>query len=75
MPAKSPDNAGALNARFLVPMVKSISTTGDFILKRNALRVMFLKPDFGGFVVSKHLEMVGMPDAVPCIDINPDCSH
>jgi hypothetical protein len=42
------------------------------ICKRNAFRIVFLEPSFGGVDIREDLEVIGVADLLAGVDVDPD---
>jgi hypothetical protein len=49
------------------------ASMGDFGLKSNAYRIVFLEPSFRGVRICKHLQVIGVFDLFARIDVDEDC--
>ena len=58
---------------------KAASVDGLFpdhgIFEGNAFRVVLCNPCISGLPGSEYLQMIGMTDAVGCVDVDPDSNH
>ena len=45
------------------------------IFKRNAFRIVFLEPSFGGVDIREDLEVIGVADLLAGVDVGPDRHH